>query len=248
MSLSNLFIMKVNFMLFILASCMGFSQTFNTDKDLLLANFDFKPDEDDIMAAAALASMLKHPDLEEVDYYAVAGAYGIQDKFTYITTATPGFFNTLFGKENKKWTDAHVNWEASIKRVKKKVKKVLDSEGRVFVQEAGQSDFLYDVLQQLLKEGMALTTVQKNVIVVQHSKWNEKHTTVSKLNWVRDHTTYQKINDGNTGGNDPRATACARRGGPASHPGHARARRAREPPRLRELGREPRLPQRSPTT
>ena len=194
--------MKKHFLiLFILISFISFSQTFNNEKDLLLANFDLKPDEDDIMAAAALGSMLKHPDLEEVDYYAVAGAYGIQDKFTYITTATPDFFNILFGKENKKWTDAHVNWEASIKRVKKKVEKVLNSGGKIFVQEAGQSDFLYDVLQILLKEGMASTTIKENVIVVQHSKWNENQTAPLKLKWVKENTTYKKINDGNTGGN-----------------------------------------------
>ena len=198
----NLFYMKTKFFIaFFLISFLSFSQTFNIDKDLLLANFDLKPDEDDIMAAGALASMLKHSDLEGVDYYAVAGAYGIQDRFTYINTATPDFFNTLFGKENKKWTDAHINWEASIKRVKKKVEKVLNSGGKIFVQEAGQSDFLYDVLQILLKEGMASTTIKENVIVVQHSKWNENQTAPLKLKWVKENTTYKKINDGNTGGN-----------------------------------------------
>jgi len=187
------------FIAFFIISCLSFSQNFNTDKDLLLANFDLKPDEDDVMAAAALASMLQHPDLDGVDYYAVAGAYGRQDKSTYITTATPDFFNTLFGKENKKWTDAHTNWNASVMRAMKKLKKVIDTGGKIFVQEAGQSDFTHDILQALLKDGIPLSTIHKNVIVVQHSKWNTKQTTPSKLEWVQKNTIYQKIEDGNTG-------------------------------------------------
>jgi len=191
------------FVITLLAFLIGYteitSQTFNKSTDLLLANFDFKPDEDDVMAAAALASMLKHPDLAGVNYYAVAGAYGMQDRFEYITTVTPDFFNTLFGKENEKWTDAHTNWNASIKRAKKKIKTILKTGGKVFVQEAGQSDFTYDVLQALVKNGVEISTINKNVIVVQHSKWNTKQTTPSKLDWIKQNITYQKIADGNTG-------------------------------------------------
>ena len=51
--------MKLKFLILsILFSLLGFpkalSQTFNKSTDLLLANFDLKPDEDDVMAAAAL--------------------------------------------------------------------------------------------------------------------------------------------------------------------------------------------------
>lgn len=173
------------------------SQTFNKQTDLLLANFDLKPDEDDIMAAAALACMLKHPDLEGVKYYAVAGAYGKQDKHKFITIAVPGFYNVLFGAENEKWTNAHSNWKASVARAKKKVKAVLNKGGKVFVQEAGQSDFTYDVLQAVMADGVLLSTINKNVVVVQHSKWNEKQTQAHKLEWVKNHTVYQKIADGN---------------------------------------------------
>lgn len=191
----------ITLLAFFISTTKVISQTFNKSTDLLLANFDFKPDEDDIMAAAALASMLKHPDLEGINYYAVAGAYGKQDKFKYITTVTPDYFNTLFGKENEKWTDAHNNWNASVKRVKKKIKNILKAGGKIFVQEAGQSDFTHDVLQALIENGVALSIINKNVIVVQHSKWNTKQTTPSKLDWVKRNTIYQKIADGNTGRN-----------------------------------------------
>ena len=173
------------------------SQTFNKDSDLLLANFDLKPDEDDVMAAAALASMLNHPDFHGVDYYAVAGAYGNQDKHEFISIAVPDFYNVLFGAENEKWTDAHANWEASVARAEKKVKAVLTAGGKVFVQEAGQSDFTNDVLKAAIKDGIPLATINQNVIVVQHSKWNENHTRTPKLDWVKDNTVYQKIADGN---------------------------------------------------
>ena len=60
---------------------------FNPDQDFLLANFDLMPDEDDVMAAAALSCMLQHPDLAGVKYFAVAGAYGTQQCRDYIHTA-----------------------------------------------------------------------------------------------------------------------------------------------------------------
>ncbi|CAH8283544.1 putative glycosyl hydrolase-like family 15 (GHL15) protein [Mariniflexile fucanivorans] len=174
------------------------SQTFNKNTDLLLANFDLKPDEDDVMAAAGLACMLKHPDLEGINYYAVAGAYGKQDKFEYITIAVPDFYNVLFGAENEKWTDAHTNWDASVKRTNTKVIAVLNAGGKVFVQEAGQSDFTHDVLKAAIADGITLSTINQNVIVVQHSKWNENQTRTPKLDWVKNNTVYQKIADGNT--------------------------------------------------
>ncbi|REE00207.1 carbohydrate-binding protein [Marinoscillum furvescens] len=171
-------------------------QYFNKNTDLLLANFDLKPDEDDVHAAAALASMLIHPDLAGVDYYAVAGAYGTQGG-TFITTAVPGYYNNLFGPENQKWTNANANWSASVNRVRDKVKAVLDGGGKVFVQEAGQSDFTYDMLQAVINAGVSLSTVQSKVIVVQHSQWNEDKATQWKLNWVKNNTDYNKIADGN---------------------------------------------------
>jgi len=157
-------------------------QFFDKDCDFLLANFDLRPDEDDVHAAAALASMLIHPDLEGIDYHAVAGAYGIQGN-TYITAATPGLYNTLFGPKDVKWSDAHNERNASLNRVKNKIVAVINAGNQVFVQEAGQSDFTHDVL------------------LVQHSDWNEDKTTQSKLNWVKNNTDYERIADGNVGGN-----------------------------------------------
>lgn len=66
-----------------------FSQTFNKSKDLILADFDLLPDEDDAHAVATLGFILKHPDFDGVNYHVVAGAYGTQRGFTLINTAVP---------------------------------------------------------------------------------------------------------------------------------------------------------------
>uniref|UniRef100_UPI0040482FBF hypothetical protein n=1 Tax=Mariniflexile sp. TaxID=1979402 RepID=UPI0040482FBF len=197
--------MKLKFLILsILFSLLGFpkalSQTFNKSTDLLLANFDLKPDEDDVMAAAALASMLKHPDLSGVDYFVVVGTYGDQNH-KFITNGIPDYYNLLFGTENMQWTNAHANWTESVVRAKNKIIPVLNAGGKIFVQEAGQSNFTYDVLQAVMVEGVALSLIQNNVIIVQHSKYNEKNTTESELSWLKNNTVYVKIDDGNTDDN-----------------------------------------------
>ena len=193
------------FTISILISLLSFSeivsQTFNMKTDLLLANFDLKPDEDDVMATAALACMLKHPDFAKVNYFAVIGAYRDQ-KHIFITSGIPDYYNKLFGKENVYWTNADANWKESVNRAKTKVLKVLKAGGKVFVQEAGQSNFTYDVLQAAMVEGVTLDKIQKNVIIVQHSIYNEKNTTPSKLAWLKSNTVYIKIDDGNTSDNN----------------------------------------------
>ncbi len=188
------------FLIIIIGEAYAQNPGFNKSKDLLLANFDLKPDEDDVMAAAALASMLKHPDLSGVNTFAVAGAYGRQGG-RFITIAVPGLYHQLFGAENQKWTDAHKNWSASVGRAKNKVKAALNGGGRVFVAEAGQSDFTHDVMRAAINEGIPSRTIKENVYVVQHSDWNERQANASKLNWVRNNTSYRKIADGNSNNN-----------------------------------------------
>lgn len=175
---------------------------FDKGCDFLLANFDMRPDEDDIHTVAALASMLLHPDLQGVDYHAIAGAYGTQGG-SYITTAAPSFFNNAFGTKNVNWSDAHGERTAAVSRVKNRVINTLSNGHQVFVQEAGQSDFTHDVLKAVIDEnnGVSANDVKSNVIVVQHSQWNEDQTTQWKLNWVRNNTDYRKIADGNVSGN-----------------------------------------------
>ncbi len=167
---------------------------FNTSKDLLIAQFDSKPDVDDMMAQAALGSMLLHPDMDGVNYYVVAGAIGNQGGGFKDTTA---LMNMAFGAENTTWTSAAKNWNTSVNRVRDKVKAVLDAGGKVWVQEAGQSDFTRDWLVAVKNAGVSATKIKNNVTVVQHSKWNEDKTTAADLTYVKNKTTYQAIDDGN---------------------------------------------------
>ncbi|WP_405295500.1 hypothetical protein [Algibacter sp. Ld11] len=163
---------------------------FNKKKDILIAQFDSKPDPDDIHAQAALGSMLLHKDLKGVKYYAVAGAIGVQ-KGKYIDSQN--LFNMAFGK---KWTDAHKDWQGSVKNILNKVLPVLQKGGKVWVQEAGQSNITADWIAEALKV-ISAETVKSNVIVVQHSNWNEKQTDGVDLAYVKEKSNYFALDDGN---------------------------------------------------
>jgi len=193
-------IVTLSILVLVIGFSEAFSQTFNKSTDLLLANFDLKPVEDDIMAAAALGSILAHPDFDGVNYFAVVGTYATQDS-GFISDALPDYFNTLFGAENTHWTNADADWNASVNRAKNKVLPVLNAGGKVFVQDNGQSNFAYDVLQAAMGDGVSLSTIQGNVIVVQHSTYNERKTTAYKFDWLKNNTIYKKIADGNHAGN-----------------------------------------------
>ncbi|WP_165733646.1 hypothetical protein [Polaribacter sp. 20A6] len=174
---------------------------FDKKKDLLIAQFDSKPDPDDIHAQAALGSLLLHKDFKGVKYYAVAGAVGIQ-KGKFIPSDK--LFKIAFGS---KWTNAHTDWKGSVKRISKKVITVLNKGGKVWVQEAGQSNITADWIAEVLIS-VSDEVVKANVIVVQHSKWNEDHTAALDLQFVKDKATYFALDDGN----QPKDTADGDRG------------------------------------
>ena len=88
-----------------------------------------------------------------VNFYVVAGTYGIQ-KGTFLHTCMPEFMTNLFGEQNATWTDAHNDWRGSYKRVSEKIIETFNNGGKVFIAEGGQSDFTYDLVQNLLKEGI----------------------------------------------------------------------------------------------
>ncbi len=163
---------------------------FDKKKDILIAQFDSKPDPDDIHAQAALGCMLLHNDLKGVNYYAVAGAVGIQNG-DFIDSGE--LFNMAFGK---KWTDAHADWSGSVQNISDKAISILENGGKVWVQEAGQSNITADWIVEVLKT-VPEATVKSNVIVVQHSKWNEDQTDATDLDYVKGKATYFALDDGN---------------------------------------------------
>ncbi len=166
---------------------------FNKSKDILIAQFDNKPDADDIHSLAALGCMLKHSDLRGIKYFAVQGAYGNQGG-RFINAAS--LFNKIFGS---KWVNAKANRNNAVNKIKNTVRPILNANGKVWVQEAGQSTITKLWIQRLIAEGVPASRIKSNVIVVQHSKWNEDHTNRADLNYVKNKATYQQIDDGNRG-------------------------------------------------
>lgn len=166
---------------------------FDMKKDLLLLNFDLKTDVDDVHTIAALDLILKSNTFENLNYYAISGTYGMQGG-GYVPANE--LFNLVF-KHN--WTDAHNYRQTSINKTIKKINKTLSSGGNIWMAEAGQSDFTQEILETLSEYNISFTKDQ--IIVVQHSDWNEKETSVDALNYVKQKTTYIRITDGNKTGN-----------------------------------------------
>ncbi|WP_010178026.1 hypothetical protein [Glaciecola sp. HTCC2999] len=167
---------------------------FKPHSDLFLAQFDIKPDVDDIHSIAALGSMLAHPDFNNINYVAVTGTYGKQEG-SYVN-ANPLMTNA-FGRENLRWFDARKDMTNAVLSIRDRARAVLMQGGKVWVQEAGQSDFTAKWLYALSDSGVHDVLIKNNIIVVQHSAWNEKHTTPEALSFVKDKATYQAITDGN---------------------------------------------------
>ncbi len=167
---------------------------FNTQKDLLLVQLDCKTDVDDLHTAAALITLMSHSSFSDVSYHAVAGTYGIQEGL-YVP---PNDLMQLAFEDN--WTDAHNNLKPAVEKVKVIVKRHINKGGKIWIAEAGQSDFTADLIKAILKETPELD-IAKYFNVVQHSDWNEKVTDPDKLSFVKEVSSYHKIPDGNAVGN-----------------------------------------------
>lgn len=167
---------------------------FNPERDLYIPQFDSKTDVDDIHSVAGVATMLRDPRLANVNYHAVAGAYGIQEG---LYVPSPDLFDLAFGAH---WSDAHQHREQSLEKVARLVSEALSGGGHVWVADAGQSDFTADWLKRVNGMNLPVDT-RKQVHVVQHSDWNESVTSPEKLEYVRQNADYQRIADGNFAGN-----------------------------------------------
>ncbi len=158
---------------------------FDPSRDLLVANYDSKPDVDDLQAVAGLGSVLKHPDYACVDYIATAGAYGAQGG-EFLPAAA--LFTLAFGD---KWQDAHADREGAIATLAERMAATIAAGGRVWVAEAGQSDVTAAAVERLPKE------MWTSVHVVQHSYWNESMTSEEAMQTVVYNTRYHRVQDGN---------------------------------------------------
>ena len=167
---------------------------FDKGRDLLLCNYDGKPDEDDLHSVAGWATMLRDPRFSGVNYHCTAGAYGRQGG-RFIDE--PRLFDLAF---DARWADADANWSRAVRVAADKAVQVLNSGGDVWVAEAGQSDFTADVVRRVRSQLPSVNTTRR-IHVVQHSQWNEDQTTPNDLAYTRSNTDYIKIADGNTSGN-----------------------------------------------
>ncbi len=167
---------------------------FNIKKDLLLVNLDCKTDVDDLQTVAGFVTLLSHKPYSKINFHAVAGTYGIQDGL-YVPPNP--LFQLAFGTN---WTDAHENMDVAVEKVKKRVKKILQKKGHVWIAEAGQSDFSAKLIRAIQAELPKIPT-KEFFHVVQHADWNEKVTAPENLNFVKKNADYQKIPDGNGVGN-----------------------------------------------
>lgn len=167
---------------------------FRVEMDLFLPQFDCKTDTDDIHSIAAVRTILSHPRFSDVNYHAVAGAYGIQDGL-YVPAEE--VFQAAFGN---KWSDAHSNYDKALKEVSLLATKVLRKGGDIWIAEAGQSDFSADLIRTIKSEIPEVDT-KTRINIVQHSDWNENSATPMKLAYVKENSSYYKIPDGNVIGN-----------------------------------------------
>lgn len=180
------------FLLLAFASQAELPKTFDTDNDLILAQFDSKTDVDDLHAMAAFASLLASDRFTSVNYYVVIGAYGKQTGL-YVPAAS------LAEMAFPAYSDAHKNSARAKQEVLQVIAGVLENGGDVWVAEAGQSDFTFAWLSELVR--LKNTDTHTRIHVVQHSAWNENETTPEKLAFVKRHANYINIPDGNAVGN-----------------------------------------------
>ncbi len=167
---------------------------FNTEKDLLLVQFDCKTDVDDLHTVAAFRTLVSHQSYSKLNYHAVAGTYGTQGG---LYVPPNDLFQLAFGDN---WTDAHNNIKGAVEKVKSLVIKTLVQGGDLWIADAGQSDFSAELVNAIQKDLPKIES-SKRIHVVQHAEWNEEVTTPEKLDFVKQNTDYVKIPDGNGIGN-----------------------------------------------
>ncbi|MDX1459804.1 MAG: hypothetical protein R3348_01995 [Xanthomonadales bacterium] len=169
------------------ASCSSARQIglFDPARDLLVANYDSKPDVDDLQAVAGLGTVLRHPDFICVEFIAIAGAYGTQAG-TFLPATE--LFNLAFGD---RWLDAHYDRENTVAQLSSRMRETIAAGGKVWVAEAGQSDVTAAAVR-MLPEPM-----WTRVNVVQHSFWNESQTSPDAMQLVVYNTRYHRVQDGN---------------------------------------------------
>lgn len=177
------------------AACdAGMVGRFDTGADLFIAQFDARPDVDDLHAIAAVSTILADEAFACVDHLAVAGAYGRQGGL-YIPA--PELFTLAFGDH---WIEADDRHEDAAAELAVLIVERLQAGGDVWIAEAGQSDLTAMTIRAAQDIAPDLDFAGR-VHLVQHSSWNESQTDADALAFVREHMDYIRIPDGNAAGN-----------------------------------------------
>ncbi len=161
---------------------------FDASTDLISLQYDHAPDRDD--GHATVAGRVVTEALG-IDPWVIGGAYG-ENKNTYDDDSEP-VMNATWGND---WVNADADWDQAVDRTADRWQETLNNGGDVWVAEGGQSDITADVVRELSQRMSDLDTKQR-IHLVQHSNWNEDHTTDADLAYVRENTDYIKLADGN---------------------------------------------------
>ncbi len=185
----------------------GNVRAFNPSTDLLVLGHDCKTDPDDIYAMAAFGCMLRHPDLQGVNYFGILGAYDTDRSFTDspFIVRSPEMMAAAFGTENTKWVNADAEFNRSTKvwstalinQIRDVVKPILNNGGIVWVAEAGHSNLTRKWVEALKAAGVTSQALKTRLVIVQHSSTNERNTGSTDINYLKNNTNYFKIDDGN---------------------------------------------------
>jgi hypothetical protein len=170
---------------------------FNQTRDMISLHYDFCPDGDDLISAAADRALL-----ETVFGFEFISKKIVKTGGTY--SKNRGYYKSSIEILNTIWNDVgnvyNVNGSSSASdsdAVKYETKMYLDTisnGGFVFLKEGGQADYTSIVVKEMEK---ALPGSGKCLVVVQHSTTNESHYGKGVLSFMKTHTTYIKIPDGN---------------------------------------------------
>ena len=180
-----------------MTACNGKGRaSFTPGVDLLSLHYDHAPDKDDGHSAAADRTILQSLfGMEWIKEHvvAVSGAYGTNaNRFNVQSNdVMDAVWNDCGG-----WLDAHTDRERVVIQLVERWLTVLKGGGDVWVKEGGQSDLTADVVRKIKQLFPDLDT-KTRIHVVQHSQWNEDHTTDTDLAYTKENTHYIKIRDAN---------------------------------------------------
>lgn len=97
------------------------------------------------------------------------------------------------------YLDAHNQYYFAMEQAGAKWADTISKGGHVYIKEGGQADFTYAVIKYMISANLLPNfNPKKQITVVQHSAWNEDHSTPSYLKYVKQNTDYVKVPDGNS--------------------------------------------------